>query len=91
MAENGPLRFEVRIGGMTLDQLNRREVEAPDYGDERLHCEECAVCGQTYDRRYLGDSLYHSSPDAHLPLAGSPGFEFVAIDEEDEALFRWSE
>ncbi len=79
-ARPGPTRSEVRIGGRTLDELNRREVEAPDYPDERMHEAECPVCGQVYDHRYLGDSLYHQSSVNHAPLAGSPGFKWEPAD-----------
>ena len=87
----GPIRFDITIAGLTLDQWNRREVEAPDHSDERMHCAECEVCGQTFDQRYLGDALYHRRQGDHLPLAGTPGFQFEPVPEPGKTLFRWGE
>jgi hypothetical protein len=84
-----PIRSEVSIGGLTLDQLNRREIEAPDYPDERMYLVDCGTCGQSFDSRYLGDTLYHQTIADHVPLAGSPGFEWVSVDKPEERLFRW--
>ncbi|MDP8914642.1 MAG: hypothetical protein M3N39_13840 [Pseudomonadota bacterium] len=89
--ELGPTRSDVTIAGLTLDQWNRREVEAPYYPDERMHLAECGVCGQTFDQRYLGDALYHGRPEDHLPLTGTAGFKFEPVPEPGETLFRWGQ
>ena len=70
---SGPTRESVRIGGRTIAELNDREVEAPDYPDLRMHLTECPVCGQTFDRRLLGDTAYHLTlSEGHSPLEGEP-------------------
>ena len=86
---NEASRSEISIGGLTLDQLNRREIEVPDHAEERMYLKECHTCGPSFDGRYFGDALYHMTVPDHRPLGGSPGFEWQAVDEPEEELFHW--
>lgn len=49
------------------EELNALRVDAPELGDEADHFTTCAVCGQAFDRRRLGDVLHHASV-GHQPI-----------------------
>lgn len=57
-------------------RLNRLRVTAPDLPEEARHFYVCDVCGQSVDRRMLGDVLHHEQP-AHEPLEPEPPVGFV--------------
>lgn len=48
------------------DAANAVEVRSPDL-PEGAHFHRCAICGQSVDRRKLGDVIYHEAR-AHQPL-----------------------
>lgn len=67
-----PVRLRLPLG--KRDEYNAIPVAAPDLDEEIEHFYVCDECGQTVDRRRLGDVLYHEEP-GHKPLG--PSLRFI--------------
>jgi bifunctional non-homologous end joining protein LigD len=76
-----------RLTGDKRKAANRLAVTAPAAAEEE-HLYECAHCGQSVDKRNLGDVLHHEQP-GHEPLAPTPDPQVLKFIEplfiQDEA------
>ena len=52
---------------VSRDELNALRAQGPEHEDEAAHFYVCKACGQSVDKRRLGDVFHHEEP-GHEPL-----------------------